>query len=227
MDFFSAITSALKMIVSLDPEIVQICFISIKVSLISTLLATCAGVPIGLMVGLNRFTGRRLVRTILNTLLALPTVVIGLFVYHLLSSQGVFGDFDLLYTQSAMVIGQFVLATPIIAALTVAAVEGIDPRVRLTALTLGANSRQVMTTIIAEKRYAIIAAIIAGFSRVFAEFGISMILGGNIKGVTRNITTAIAFETGKGEFELAIALGIVLLIIAFGVNLLLQLIQKK
>ena len=215
------------MIVSLDPEIVQICFISIKVSLISTLLATCAGVPIGLMVGLNRFTGRRLVRTILNTLLALPTVVIGLFVYYLLSSQGVFGDFDLLYTQSAMVIGQFVLATPIIAALTVAAVEGIDPRVRLTALTLGANSRQVMTTIIAEKRYAIIAAIIAGFSRVFAEFGISMILGGNIKGVTRNITTAIAFETGKGEFELAIALGIVLLIIAFGVNLLLQLIQKK
>ncbi|MCK4908647.1 MAG: ABC transporter permease [Planctomycetes bacterium] len=227
MDFFSAIISALKMIVSLDPEIVQICFISIKVSLISTLLATCAGVPIGLMVGLNRFTGRRLVRTILNTLLALPTVVIGLFVYYLLSSQGVFGDFDLLYTQSAMVIGQFVLATPIIAALTVAAVEGIDPRVRLTALTLGANSRQVMTTIIAEKRYAIIAAIIAGFSRVFAEFGISMILGGNIKGITRNITTAIAFETGKGEFELAIALGIVLLIIAFGVNLLLQLIQKK
>lgn len=227
MNFWPGILNALKMILRFDPEMLRICFISVKVSLISTTLATLIGVPLGLLIGSKNFYGRGLLRLILNSLLAVPTVVIGLFIYYLLSRQGAFGQLGLLYSQTAMVIGQFVLATPLITALSLAAVENIDPRIKLTALTLGANRWQLFLTIISEKQYVLLAAVIAGFSRVFAEVGVSMILGGNIKGVTRNITTAIAFETGKGEFELAIALGIILLVIALIINLGLQLIRKK
>jgi len=173
------------------------------------------------------YWGKRLTIALVNTLLALPTVVVGLIVYSLISRRGPLGVFGLLYTPSAMIIGQFILATPIVIALTHSAVQGIDRRVRNTALTLGATEIQSAWTVIKEARYAVLAAVITGFGRVIAEVGAAMMLGGNIKGSTRVMTTAIALETAKGEFGFSIALGIILLLIAFSINILLHYFQSK
>jgi len=171
--------------------------------------------------------GKRFSVALVNTLLALPTVVIGLIVYSLISRRGPLGIFELLYTPSAMIIGQFILAVPIIIALTHSAVQGIDKRVRNTALTLGATEAQSAWMVIKEARYAVLAAVITGFGRVIAEVGAAMMLGGNIKGSTRVMTTAIALESTKGEFGFAIALGIILLFVAFSINILLHYFQSK
>lgn len=218
---------AFRMIVGLDRELFAIVSVSLRVSFISTALATMAGVPLGILVALRDFWGKRALMVVLNTLLALPTVVVGLFVYSLVSRRGPFGPLDLLYTPTAMVIGQCILALPIVAALTVAAIRGMDKRIQRTALTLGANNVQSISLFIAERKFAIISAVVAGFGRVFAEVGVSMMLGGNIRGYTRNITTAIAFETGKGEFALGLALGMILLVIAFALNAFVHHIQRR
>jgi len=165
--------------------------------------------------------------TSLNTLLALPTVVIGLFVYAFISRRGIFGPFDLLYTQSAMIIGQTILILPVVTTFTIAAISRIDERYRKTAMTLGANSIQTAGIIFREARFGIVAAIIAAFGRVISEIGISMMLGGNARGFTRTMTTAMALEYDKGEFTLAIALGIILLGLSFGINLLFHFFQGR
>ncbi|MBU3955760.1 ABC transporter permease, partial [bacterium] len=161
------------------------------------------------------------------TLMALPTVIVGLLVYSFVCRQGLLGSFELLYTPYAMIIGQVVLASPIITALTLAALENADDRIRKTAVTLGAGEFRSLLALASEMRGMIAAAVIAGFGRIFAEVGVSMMLGGNIRNYTRNITTAIAFETSRGEFSLAFALGIILLAIAFTVNIVLQVIKRK
>jgi tungstate transport system permease protein len=222
-----AFVNALRLIVGLDRELISIVSVSIRVSFFSTALATIAGVPLGIFIALKRFWGRRVVMVVLNTLLALPTVVVGLFIYSLISRRGPCGPLDLLYTPMAMVIGQLILALPIVTALTVSAIEGMDKRIQRTALTLGANNIQSFLLFLSERKFAIISAIVAGFGRVFAEVGVSMMLGGNIRGYTRNITTAIAFETGKGEFALGLALGMILLVIAFGLNIFVHHFQTK
>ena len=224
---FEAFANAIKMIVGLDTELMSIVFISLKVSFISTILASIVGVPLGFTIAVRDFWGKRGVIVVFNTLLALPTVVVGLFVYSIISRRGPFGAMDLLYTPNAMIIGQFILALPIVAALTISAIQGMDKRVQRTALTLGANNFQTASIIISERRFAILSAVIAGFGRVFAEVGVSMMLGGNIRGYTRNITTAIAFETGKGEFALGLALGLILLSIAFTINIFVHRFQSK
>lgn len=218
---------ALRLIARLDPEVTGITGISLKVSAASTAVAALLGVPLGFAVASREFRGKALAITALNTLLALPTVVVGLSVYALLSRRGPFGPLGLLFTPTAMVIGQSILALPIVAALSVAAVSQADPRVRDTALTLGATSAQAARAVLAEARFAVLAAVIAAFGRVFAEVGVSMMLGGNIRFYTRNIPTAIALETGRGEFPLAIALGIILLSVAFGINLAFQRLQRR
>lgn len=222
-----AFVNAVKMIVRLDQELLSIVFVSLKVSIISTTLATVMGVPLGFSIAIRNFYGKRIVIVILNTLLALPTVVVGLFVYSLISRSGPIGRLGLLYTPTAMVIGQFILALPIVTAFTLSAIQGMDKRIKKTALSLGANNVQTASILISEKKFAIFSAVIAGFGRVFAEVGVSMMLGGNIKEYTRNITTAIAFETGKGEFALGMALGIILLTIAFSINILVHHFQRK
>ncbi|MCK4396678.1 ABC transporter permease [candidate division WOR-3 bacterium] len=222
-----ALVNAVKMIVGFNPELLSIVSVSLKVSFISTTLAAIVGVPLGFSIAIRDFWGKRGVIILLNTLLALPTVVVGLFVYSLISRSGPIGRIGLLYTPAAMVAGQFILALPIVTALTVSAIQGMDKRIRKTALTLGANNLQTVSILISERKFAIFSAIIAGFGRVFAEVGVSMMLGGNIKGYTRNITTAIAFETGKGEFSLGLALGIILLSIALSINILVSYFQKK
>lgn len=219
--------SALLLLWSLDPEVYFIIYISLKISISSTFISSLLGIPTGFLIAMNEFRGKRMIITVLNSLLALPTVVIGLFVYAFISREGILGILDLLYTQTAMVIGQVILIFPIVTSLTIAAISGIDDRYRKTALTLGATSFQVAMVIFREARYAIIAAIIASFGRVIAEIGISMMLGGNAKGYTRTMTTAMALEYDKGEFVLAVALGIVLLLTSFTINIFFNYLQGR
>lgn len=219
--------SAGLLIWTLDHNLFEIIGVSLKVSSISTLIAGLAGVPSGFLIAFSEFRGKRLVITLLNTLLALPTVVIGLFVYAFISRRGVFGTYDLLYTQKAIIIGQVILIIPIVTTLTISAVSRIDDRYRKAALTLGANLMQTARVIIREARFAIIAAIVMAFGRVIAEVGISMMLGGNAKGFTRTMTTAMALEYDKGEFVLSVALGLVLLGVSFAVNIFCNYFQGK
>ena len=219
--------SALLMLWSLDPELYFIIYVSLKVSLCSTLLSSLLGVPAGFLVAMKEFKGKRLLITILNSLMALPTVVVGLTVYAFISRKGLLGMLDLLYTQTAMIIGQIILIFPIVTSLTVAAVSHVDDQYRKTALTLGAGPLDTAMVIFREARYGVIAAIIAGFGRVIAEIGVSMMLGGNAKGYTRTMTTAMALEYDKGEFVMAVALGLVLLAISFGVNIIFHRVQGR
>ncbi len=219
--------SAILLVFSLDPEMVAIIGVSLKVSLCSTLVAGLMGVPLGFAIAFGEFSGKRMVITVLNTLLALPTVVIGLFVYAFISRRGVLGLFDLLYTQKAIIIGQIILIIPVVTALTIAAISRIDERYRQTALTLGANRIQTAWVVFREARFGVLAAIIAAFGRVISEVGISMMLGGNIKSFTRTMTTAMALEYDKGSFTLAVALGIVLLGLSFGMNVLFHFFQGR
>lgn len=222
-----SLQSAFFLLLSCDPEFMNIVGVSLKVSVVSTLLASVAGIPCGFVIAYSRFYGKRLILTLLNTLLALPTVVIGLLVYSLISRHGLFGPLDLLYTQKAIIIGQIILIIPLITSLTIAAVSKIDDRYRKTALTLGATQMQMAQVIVREARYGIGAAVIAAFGRVIAEVGISMMLGGNARGFTRTMTTAMALEYDKGEFVLAVALGFTLMTIAFAVNMLFHFFQGR
>ena len=225
--FIDSLLSAFLLIKSMDPELYQVVWTSLQVSLSSTALASLMGVPLGFLIASHEFTGKRVVITTLNTLLALPTVVVGLFVYVFISRQGVFGDLGWLYTKQAIVVGQTILIMPLVTVFVVSAVSRIDERYAKTALTLGADKLQLAKVVLSEARFAILAAIIAAFGRVIAEIGISMMLGGNIKGFTRTMTTAMALEYDKGEFALAVALGLVLLAISFGLNVVFNMFQGR
>ncbi len=228
MDFLiQSLSEAFRMLWSLDPELYYIVYMSLYVSFFSTIAASILGVPLGFFIAVNEFRGKRAVITILNTLLALPTVVIGLFVYAFLSRRGLLGFWGLLYTPAAIIIGQVILILPWVATFTLSAVSRIDQRYRQTAMTLGANVLQTSLAIAREARFGILAAIIAAFGRVIAEIGIAMMLGGNIKGFTRTMTTAMALEHNKGEFVLAVALRVVLLTVSLLMNIFLQLVQGR
>jgi tungstate transport system permease protein len=224
---FESLLTAIELIFSFDVEVRMAVWTSLFTSSSAILLATLLGVPAGFWLGLSRFRGRRLLITLLNTLMALPTVVVGLLLFGLLSRQGPLGSFGLLFTPLAMIVGQMVLATPIVANLVLAAVNGADERIMNTALTLGASRLQAARQLLLEIRYGVMAAVIAGFGRVIAEVGVAMMLGGNIRGTTRTMTTAIALETSKGEFAFGLALGLVLMVVALLVNLGLNLFQQR
>ncbi|OGL42530.1 MAG: ABC transporter permease [Candidatus Schekmanbacteria bacterium GWA2_38_11] len=219
--------TAIKLIISFDRDVYEVVFLSLKVSIIATILSSLVGIPLGFLIATKEFKGKKITITVFNTLMALPTVVVGLFVYSLISRKGPLGVLGLLFTPKAIIIGEFILATPIIIALSISAIQGMDPRVRTTAMTLGANTLQVALVIVSEARFAIFAALIAGYGRVIAELGSALMLGGNIKGYTRTMATAIGLETSKGEFGFALALGFILLIVAFSINISLQYIQQK
>ncbi len=202
-------------------------FATIKVSSWSMLLSITAGLPFGFLVGYFNFKGKKQVRTILDTLLALPTVFIGLLVYAVISRQGPLGEFGMLFTLTGIAIGQAILAFPIVAAITASTIESIDQDLKLTLATLGAGKRNIMATCLWEVRYAILVACVTAYGRVLTEVGISMIVGGNVKYHTRTITTAIALETNKGMFADGIALGLVLILLAFSVKLSLSFLRRK
>jgi len=225
--FIDSLYSAAMMVVSLDRELLNIVGVSLTVSSSSTLLASMIGIPLGFLIAFSSFRAKRLVITVLNTLLSIPTVVIGLFVYSLISRQGLLGSLALLYTKTAIIVGQVCLIIPIVTIFTITAVSRIDQRYRTTAMTLGANRMQTVFVLFREARFGIVAAMILAFGRVISEIGISMMLGGNARGFTRTMTTTIALEYDKGEYILAIALGMLLLLISFGINLVFNLLQGR
>lgn len=223
----NSLLSAVSLILHLNPELLGIIVLSLKVSGIALLVSTVLGLPVGALLGLKRFPARDLAISTVNTFMGLPPVVVGLFLYLLLSRKGPLGFLGLLYSPSAMIIAQTVLAIPIVTALCHSAIVGVDPIIRQAARTLGATPAQETLAVIREARYGILSALIAAFGRVMAEVGAILIVGGNIAGYTRVMTTTIALETDKGNFELALALGIILLAISFLVNFALHFVQKK
>ncbi len=216
--FFAAGLAALRLIVKFDAEVWRIVATSLAVSLSAVVIAAIPGIALGVVTALWRFPGRPVVRHGLNALMAVPTVVVGLLLYGLISRRGPLGEYGLLFTPSGMVLGQAVLVLPIIWNLVITAIESTDPRLALTCRLLGANLTQQAGLFVREARVAILAAIVMAFGRAIGEVGVAMMLGGNIAGYTRIMTTAIALETSKGEFELALALGMLLLVLALLVN---------
>jgi len=228
MDFLAeGLRRAVHLISSADPEVYGIALLTVKVAVVATVIACALGMPLGFVLASRRFWGRRAALTVVNTALAFPTVVVGLLLYGLLSRRGPLGGLGWLYTWQAIVIGDVILAFPIAAALSAAAVQGVDPRIRRTAETLGAGAWRTAWTVAREARFALAAVITAAFGQVVAEVGAAMIVGGNIRGATRTLTTAVALSTAQGDFGLALALGIVLVVMALVVNVALQLLQGR
>lgn len=218
MDLIETTHQALLLLFSGDAELWGIVGVSLSVALLAMLLAMPLGVGGGYLLATLSFPGRRFLVVVIQGLLASPTVVVGLILYLLLSRQGVFGQLQLLFTQTAMIIGQVLIALPVLIAFSLSAIQGADPRARETAMSLGASPSRVAWTLLLEVRFALMAAVCNAFGRVVSEIGCSLMVGGNIAGVTRNIPTAIALETSKGDFAQGIALGMVLLVVALGVN---------
>jgi len=222
-----ATREAFRLLFTGDPELWGIVAVSLRVSLTALAIAAPLAVAAGYGMAVGRFAGRRALIVALQALLSFPTVVVGLVLYLVLSRRGPLGVWQLLFTPEAMIIGQVVIALPVLAAFTLAAVQGADPRIRDTALSLGAPRLRAAFTLLYETRFAIIGAVCQGFGRVISEVGCALMVGGNIAGSTRTITTAIALETSKGDFAQGIALGFVLLVLAFGVNIALALMQGR
>ncbi len=228
MNYFSeALFAAIQLIIHFDPEIYQIVFTSLKISFIACFFASFLGVLIGIILAIHNFIGKHFIQQLLNTLMAMPTVMIGLIFYGLFSRRGALGDWELLYTETAIIIGETFLITPIIINLTLVAVQSTDKRLLETLIMLGAKPYQKILPVLSECRFAIFAAITTGFGRAIGEVGAAMMLGGNIQGATRTMTTAIALETSKGDFERGLALGLLLLLIAFSVNVGLQFLKSN
>jgi tungstate transport system permease protein len=224
---WEGIVHAVRLLVSGDPEVWRITLLSLQISGSATLLSLLAGIPCGTVLALARFRGRALLVSLVNTGMGLPPVVVGLFVTILLWRNGVLGALELLYTPTAMVLAQFVIAAPIVTGLTLAAIQQVPAQFGLQMLGLGASRIQMVALLLREARLPMLAAIMAGFGGVISEVGASMMVGGNIRGATRVLTTATVLETGKGNFDVAIALSVILLSITFLVNWALTSIQQR
>lgn len=228
MDFIAeGFIQAFRMLLTMDEETTVIVVTTFKLTALSMAGVLLFGLPAGFLLGYFDFPGKRAVRTVTDTLLALPTVVIGLFVYAFISRRGPLGDWELLFTVRGMAIGQVILGTPIVAAYTAAAIEGLDSRLRQTLMTLGASGGKLALTSLWEARFMILVAALTAFGRIVGEVGSAMMLGGNIKWHTRTITTAITLETGKGEFALGIALGVILILISLLLNISLTFLRRR
>lgn len=228
MTYFSeALISALLLVVRFDPDVYQIAWTSLKISLIATFYAGVLAIALGIYAAVSKFIGKRLLQHVLNTLMAMPTVMIGLILYGLFSRRGPLGELSLLYTETAVILGETCLILPIIMNMTIVAVQSADCRLLTTLTMLGARPHQQIVPILSELRFVLLAAVVTGFGRAIGEVGAAMMLGGNIQETTRTMTTAIALETSKGDFALGMALGLLLLLIAFVVNLLLQILPTK
>jgi tungstate transport system permease protein len=221
------IIKACELIISFDPEVLGITWLSLKISGTATFISLFIGVSIGTAVALNNFFGKRFVISLINTGMGLPPVVVGLFVTMLIWRSGPFGFLEILYTPYAMIIAQAIIATPIVMGISLASIQNLPPNLRLQILSLGASRLQMVWILIKEAKLPLLAAVMAGFGGVISEVGASIMVGGNIKGYSRVLTTATVMETGKGNFDIAIALGIILLILAFIINALLTQLQQR
>lgn len=228
MDYFThSLAGAIGLLASFDPAIYQIVLTSILISLTASIIAALLAIPSGVAMALNQFRGKAFAQHLLNTLMAMPTVVIGLLLYGLFSRQGPLGPLGILYTPTAVIIAETVLIFPIMMNLAITAVNSADSRLVPTLISLGARPLPLAIQVIRATRYAMFAAVITGFGRAIGEVGAAMMLGGNIAGSTRTMTTAIALETSKGEFQLGLALGLILLLFAFVLNMSLSLLNRS
>lgn len=224
---WQGIEQAARLIAAGDPDVIEIARLSLEVSALATLLALVVGVPFGVWIGLKPFPGRNLIVSLVNTGMGLPPVVVGLFVTIFLWRSGPLGFLELLYTPAAIVVAQLILALPVVIGLTVAAVQQIDPHLSLQLLGLGASRAQLLVLLLREARLPLLAAVMAGFGAVISEVGASLMVGGNILHHTRVLTTATVLETNKGNFDVAIALSLILLGVSFVINLALTLVQQR
>jgi tungstate transport system permease protein len=225
--FIEGISKAWSLIVSLDAEVLAVTLLSLKISCSATFASLLIGIPAGVFLALADFPGRRLVISLVNTGMGLPPVVVGLFVTLFLWRNGPLGFLEILYTPAAMVLAQAVIATPIVTGITVASIQNLPANLKLQIQALGATRVQTVCILVREARLPLLAAVMAGFGGVISEVGASIMVGGNIKGQTRVLTTATVMETGKGNFDVAIALSLILLVLAFSVNYLLTVIQQR
>jgi tungstate transport system permease protein len=226
-ELWHALTRAIELLVSLDPEVIEIAGRSLRISGTSCLLASLICIPLGSLIYFHHFPGKRALINIIQTLFSVPTVLVGLFVFVLFSRAGPLGFFGILLTTKAMIVGQMILITPLLLGLTISALSGVSKEIVDTATSLGASGFQAIWLVLREARYAVLAAVIMGFGRAISEVGCALLVGGNMKGVTRVITTTISMETAKGDFELAIALGIILLSLALIINIVLNRLQQR
>ena len=228
MDLLVAgVREALRLLVTGDREVFAVLWLSLQVSGLATLLSLALGIPAGAALALLRFPGRTLVVSAVNAGMGLPPVVVGLFVTLLLWRSGPLGAWEILYTPAAIVLAQAVIAAPIVMGITLAAVQNVPEKFRLQLLGLGASRTQMVGVVLREARLPMLAAVMAGFGGIISEIGASMMVGGNIRGQTRTLTTAMVLETGKGNFEVAIALSLLLLALVFGVNWTLTAVQQR
>jgi len=226
-ELWQGLIKAIQLIVSLDAEVFEIAGRSLAISATSCTLATLISLPLGGLIHFSQFPGKRALINVLQTMFSLPTVAVGLFVFVLLSRAGPLGGLGFMFTPAAMVVGQVILVTPLILGLIISALRGVDKAVSETAISLGASRFQATVLVLREARYAVLTGVIMGFGRVISEVGLSLMVGGNIKGFTRTITTAISLETSKGDIELSIALGIILILIALVINVALNRLQQR
>ena len=226
-EIWRGLIKAFQLIASFDPEVLEIAGRSLSISGTACLLASLICLPLGSLIHFHHFPGKRVLINIIQTLFSVPTVLVGLLLFLLLSRSGPLGELGILFTPVAIIIGQTILITPLLLGLTVSALSGVSKEIVDTAASLGASELQTAWLIFREARYSVLAAVIMGFGRAISEVGCALIVGGNIKGVTRIITTAISMETSKGELELAMALGIILLFLALVVNIALNRLQQR
>ncbi len=224
-EFIQGFVRAFQLIVTLDPQVVDITWRTLAVAISSSIIATMFCLPVGSLIHFKRFPGKRILINVIQTFYSMPTVVVGLFVFIFFSRIGPFGFFNLMFTPAIMVIGQVILITPIVLGLVVAALSGVDKGVFETASSLGASQVQATVQVLREARYAILSAVTMGFGRAISEVGLALMVGGNIRGYTRVITTAISLETSRGDVELSIALGAILVFLALLVNIALSRLQ--
>ncbi|HME41811.1 MAG TPA: ABC transporter permease [Syntrophorhabdales bacterium] len=220
------IKKAFWLLVTLDPEVMGITWLSLKVSGIATLVSLLLGISIGSVIALTRFPGRRVAVSLVNTGMGLPPVVVGLFVSIMLWRNGPLGFLEILYTPTAMIVAQAIIATPIVMGITLAAMQQLPKKLRLQIFALGATRLQMVWILIKEAKLPLLAAVMAGFGGVISEVGASIMVGGNIRGYSRVLTTATVMETSRGNFDVAIALGIILLLLAYVINAILTHIQQ-
>jgi tungstate transport system permease protein len=226
-EIIEGFVQAVNMIVTLNPDLLQIAALSLYISLCATLIAALITIPLGGLIHFREFRGKQALITLIETLYSVPTVIVGLLVYFLISKSGPLGFLGLLYSPEGMILGQAVLILPIILGFVISALSGISRNIRDTIVSLGATEFQGILEIIREARFAIMGGVILGFGRAISEVGVAMMIGGNIRGETRVLTTAIALGTGMGEFSLAMALGIILLAISMMVVFLMKFIARR
>ena len=226
-ELWQGFVKALQLIASLDSEVIEVTKRSLAISATSCSIVTLIAIPLGSLIHFSHFRGKRGLISVTQTLFSLPTVVVGLLVFVLFSRVGPLGGFNIMFTPKVMVIGQVILITPLILGLVISALSGVDKAIPETAISLGASRLQSAVITLREARYAVLTGLVMGFGRALSEVGLALMVGGNIKGFTRTLTTAISLETSKGDIELALALGIILLLLALGINVTLNRLQHR